>query len=100
MAQYEHLPVFKKSYDLLLTIYQSVGMFGKEFKYTIGEKLKNEALELIVCIYKANSRVNKLSMITEAKEHLEVARLYNPMPESHRSRPGRVCHINPIVLPA
>ena len=76
MAQYEHLPVFKKSYDLLLTIYQSVGMFGKEFKYTIGEKLKNEALELIVCIYKANSRVNKLSMITEAKEHLEVARLY------------------------
>jgi hypothetical protein len=63
MAQYEHLPVFKKSYDLLLTIYKSVGMFGKEFKYTIGEKLKNEALELIVCIYKANSRVNKLSMI-------------------------------------
>ena len=49
MAQYEHLPVLKKSYDLLLTIYQSVGMFGKEFKYTIGEKLKNEALELIVC---------------------------------------------------
>ena len=76
MAQYEHLPVFKKSYDLLLTIYQSVGMFGKEFKYTIGEKLKNEALELIVCIYKANSRVNKLSMIKEAKEYLEVARLY------------------------
>jgi len=64
MAQYEHLPVFKKGYDLLLTIYQSIGMFGKEFKYTIGEKLKNEALELIVCIYKANSRVNKLSMIT------------------------------------
>ncbi|HEX7410996.1 MAG TPA: four helix bundle protein [Bacteroidales bacterium] len=76
MAQYEHLPVFKKSYDLLLAIYQSVSMFGKEFKYTIGEKLKNEALELIVCIYKVNSRVNKLSMITEAKEHLGVTRLY------------------------
>ena len=76
MAQYEHLPVFKKIYDLLLTIYPSVGMFGKEFKYTIGEKLKNETLELIVCIYKANSRVNKLSMITEAKERLEIVRLY------------------------
>jgi len=34
----------KRSYDLLLAVYQSVGMFGKEFKYTIGEKLKNEAL--------------------------------------------------------
>jgi hypothetical protein len=63
MAQYEHLPVFKKSYDLLLTTYQSVVMFGKEFKYTIGEKLKSEAFELILCIYKANSQVNKLSMI-------------------------------------
>ena len=76
MAQYEHLPVFKKSYDLLLTIYQSVGMFGKEFKYTIGEKLKNEALELIVCIYKANSRVEKTGMIGQAMEHLELVRLY------------------------
>ena len=66
MAQYEHLPVFKKNYDLLLAIYQSVRMFGKEFKYTIGEKLKNEALELIVCIYKANSRVEKSRIIGKA----------------------------------
>ncbi|MBL7113953.1 MAG: four helix bundle protein, partial [Bacteroidales bacterium] len=76
MAQYEHLPVFKKAYDLLLAIYQSVGMFGKEFKYTIGEKLKNEALELIVCIYKANNRKDKHDLIVLAKEHLEVLRLY------------------------
>jgi len=76
MAQYDHLPVFKKSYDLLLAVFQSVSTFGKEYKYTIGENLKKETLEIIVNIYKANSRVNKLSMITEAKEHLEVARLY------------------------
>jgi len=76
MAQYDHLPVFKVSYDLLLAVYQSVSMFGKEFKYTLGEKLKNETLEMIVCIYRANSRVDKGQVIAEARERLEVVRLY------------------------
>ena len=76
MAQYDHLPVFKVSYDLLLAVYQSVSMFGKEFKYTLGEKLKNETLEMIVCIYRANSRFDKGQMINEAKERLEMVRLY------------------------
>jgi len=76
MAQYEHLPVFKQSYDLMLAVFQTVGMFGKEFKYTLGEKLKNETMEMIVCIYRANSRVDKGSMIAEARERLEVVRLY------------------------
>ncbi len=64
MAQYEHLPVFKKSYDLLLTIYQSVGMFGKEFKYTLGQDMKRDALQLVRSIYRANKADHK-------KEHLE-----------------------------
>jgi hypothetical protein len=76
MAQYDHLPVFKVSYDLLLAVYQTPGTFGREYKYTIGENLKKEVLELIVKIYKANGRQDKREMIAEAKEHLEVARLY------------------------
>jgi hypothetical protein len=66
MAQYDHLPVFKKSYNLLLAVYQSVSMFGKEHKYTIGENLKKEALEIIVCIYKTNGRIDKSGMTTTA----------------------------------
>jgi|GEM_PF-1885545 len=31
----------------MLAVFQTVGMFGKEFKYTLGEKLKNETLEII-----------------------------------------------------
>ena len=76
MAQYDHLPVFKKGYDLLLAVFQTVSNFGKEYKYTIGENLKKETLEIIVSIYKANSRVEKSTMIVQAKEHLELARLY------------------------
>ena len=76
MAQYDHLPVFKKNYDLLLVVFQSVTNFEKEYKYTIGENLKKETLEIIVIIYQANSRVEKSGMIIQAKEHLELARLY------------------------
>ena len=72
MAQYDHFPVFKKSCDLLLAVFQSVTNFGKEYKYTIGENLKKETLEIIVCIYLANNRVEKSAMIIQAKEHLEL----------------------------
>lgn len=60
----------------MLAVFLTVGMFSKEFKYTLGEKLKNETLEMIVCIYRANNRVDKGSMISEARERLEVVRLY------------------------
>ena len=76
MAQYDQLPVFKKGYDLLLAVYESIGRFGREFKYTLGESLKKESLALIVCIYKANSVFNKAPEIGEAREHLEIIRLY------------------------
>ncbi len=76
MAQYDQLPVFKKSYDLLLAVYETAGMFGREFKYTLGENMKKESLALIVCIYKANSLASRAPQISEAKEHLEIIRLH------------------------
>ena len=54
MAQYSELPVYKASYDLLLAIFHFVKNFTKEFKYTLGEKLKNETLEMLINIYRAN----------------------------------------------
>jgi len=47
--------VNKASYDLLLEIFRFTKEFGKEFKYTVGEKLKNETIELITLIYQAEN---------------------------------------------
>ena len=41
MALAENLPVYKASYDLLLSIFNLAGSFKKEFKYTIGESVKD-----------------------------------------------------------
>jgi hypothetical protein len=42
MAQYNELPVYKATYDLLLAISQFTKEFGKECKYTMDESLKKE----------------------------------------------------------
>ncbi len=73
--QYDHLPIYKASYDLLITIFEFTKHFNKEYKYTIGEKLKNETLDMIVKIYRANSVEKKDVIIQNAREHLEVIRL-------------------------
>ena len=76
MALHYDLPVYKASYDLLLEIFVFTKNFSKEYKYTIGEKLKNETVELITCIYRANSTCSKQEKIQKAREHVEVIRLF------------------------
>jgi len=75
MATYDNLPVYKASYDLLVEIFQFVKSFNKEYKYTVGEKLKDETLEMIMNIFRANSRQQKKEVIQRARENIEVIRV-------------------------
>jgi len=42
MAQYEHLPIYKQTYDLLLRIMTATKNFPREYKYTLGQKLLSD----------------------------------------------------------
>ena len=75
MAMYDTLPVFKKGYDLLIEIYKMTSGLSREYKYTLGEKLKNETLELLIQIYKANLSREKEAHIDKCREKTEVVRL-------------------------
>jgi len=75
MALYSELPVYKATYDLLLGIFQFTKEFGKEYKYTVGESLKKETIELLTLIYRANTKRNKEDVLQAAREHIEVIRL-------------------------
>jgi len=48
MALYSDLPVYKATYDLLLAIFRFTKDFGREYKYTVGESLKKETIELLI----------------------------------------------------
>jgi len=72
MARYDELPVYKATYDLILGIFRFTKEFSREYKYTVGEKIKNETLDLIILIYRANSKKNKVETLQNAREHIEV----------------------------
>ena len=50
MAKYDELLVYKARYDLLFEIFRYTKNFTEEYKYTIGESLKKETVELITLI--------------------------------------------------
>ena len=75
MALYNELPVFKAAYDLLLDIYRFSATLTREYRYTLGEKLKNETLELLMLVYRANSSKTKFDIIQQAREQIEIVRL-------------------------
>jgi len=75
VAHYDELPVYKASYDLFLEVFRFTKNFNKEYKYTVGESLKKEMIALVTLIYRANSRKNKVDILQEAREHIEVIRL-------------------------
>ena len=75
MARYEHLPIYKVTYDLLLRIMQVTKNFPREYKYTLGQKLKNETIDLVILIYKANSAQNKYKHIEAIMERVQLVQL-------------------------
>jgi len=75
MALSNELPVYKATYDLLLAIFRMVKNFSKEYKYTLGENLKKETIDLLVLIYRANSVREKFDVLQSAREQVEIIRL-------------------------
>ena len=72
---YDNLPVYKASYDLLLTIFRLNRNFQRDYRYTLGENVKNELIALLVCIYQANSTTQKAPHLLKAREHVVVIKL-------------------------
>ena len=73
MAQYQHLPIYKATYDLLARVTQVTAGFSKAYKHSLGDRLRDEVVDMVVFIFKANSSIfapvsrrSALSWATEA----------------------------------
>jgi hypothetical protein len=47
MALYYDLPVYRDTYRLILKIFECTKDFSKEYKYTLGQDMKRDALQLV-----------------------------------------------------
>lgn len=75
MAQYQHLPIYKVTYELLQLVTRRTKDFPRDFKYSLGDKIRNECIDLVVSIYKANSGVDKQHSIKNILERIQVIEL-------------------------
>lgn len=64
MAMYYDLPVYRDTYKFILKIFEVTKYFPREYKYTLGQDMKRDALQSVRSIYRANKSTHK-------KEHLE-----------------------------
>lgn len=70
MAIYTNLPVYEESYQLLLDVVNFTRNIQRDLRYTLGEKLKQNIIDILVLIFKANKDRSKVSHISLARETL------------------------------
>jgi hypothetical protein len=77
MTLYNNLPVYKTSYDLLLNLFKFSNSFSRDYKYTLGENIKKEVIDLISNIYFCNREIEgRKEKIIQALKSTENIRLY------------------------
>lgn len=59
MAQFNHLPIYIKTYEFAKLVYRLVRQFSKEYKYTLGADLQTIIWRVIDEIIKTNSLPNE-----------------------------------------
>ena len=75
MAQYEHLPIYRKALELAIFLENCVKGFPRYHKYALGADLRNCARELVTLVMRANSRRDKTAILTELRDTSEGMKL-------------------------
>ena len=75
MAIHTSLTIYKNSYDLFDIIIDLAKNMPRDFKASIGGKLRDECIEILVLIFRANVANEKAPHISTLIEHLQVCEL-------------------------
>jgi len=75
MALYYELPVYRDTYRLILKIFECTKEFPKEYKYSLGQDMKRDALTLVRSIYRANKETDKKEQLDTFLDDFELLKL-------------------------
>ncbi len=79
MAQYEHLPIYRAAFDLLLYLEKVVKGFSRYNKYTHGSALRQTSLDIVMLIVRANNTRNRVAVLEEVRIKLEELKIMIPL---------------------
>jgi len=68
MAQYEHLPIYKKAFDLTVYFEKIVRNFSRYHKYCLGTELRQLSHEVVRQIVRANNATEKAPQLEKLRE--------------------------------
>ncbi len=74
--KYSNTPIFQTVYLITIEIYKSSANFPKEFKYSLGEKMKSACHDMIELVMHANFSDKKIELIRKIDLKLEILRIY------------------------
>ena len=75
MALYYDLPVYRATYKLILKIFECTKDFSKEYKYSLRQDMKRDALQLVRSIYRANKSAQKAAHLEKFMDDFELLKL-------------------------
>jgi len=75
MARFEHLPIYKKSFDLLIWTEGVVRRFSRYHKYTLGSDLRNQVRQVLKTIVEANNSADRKPVLERLRLELETLML-------------------------
>lgn len=75
MALYYELPIYKETYSLILNLFKLTRHFSREYKYTIGQEMKQNGMLMVQYIFKANSTRDKAEALSELSDCFEILKL-------------------------
>ena len=76
MAQYDTLPIYKACYDFLLRMMHVITHFPREYKHTLGERIQNACIEMVISIYRANTVKYKSQHLKALMNQVQLLYLY------------------------
>jgi hypothetical protein len=75
MALHTQLPIHKAAYDLLIVVTELAKNMPRDFKASIGGKLRDEVVAVTILIFRANTAQEKAPHLQGLTERLQVAEL-------------------------
>ena len=112
MAQTEHLPIYKATYDLCLYLEQIVQHFSRYHKYALGADLRDGARRTLKRVVRAKARRDTTPVLLQLREELEALQVLLRLGQDVQAFPNckslnphvllskrfPICHDAPLVL--